>query len=291
MHNAKSDHRTFGHCCNSVETLSVRSRVTQLSKFLFVLLLLLAPLRATGEEVTIPPSQGFVSDFAGVIDQPTRQQLTNLIRELQEKTGAEIAVVTVETTQPLTVFDYALKIAEAWKPGAKGKDNGVVFLVATKDRKVRIATGYGVEGILPDGKLGAIQDADIVPYFKRGNYSQGILAGTQALAREIAKEYGVSLTGLPSPRGRSYDAEPVNLPTLVIILFIILVIFSTVSRRGGSQYFRRGRYDGGGYGGGGFGGGGFGGSGGGFGGFGGGGRDFDGFGEGSFGGGGAERDW
>jgi uncharacterized protein len=258
-------------------------------------MLLLAPLRATGEEVTIPPSQGFVSDFAGVIDQATRQQLTNLIRELQEKTSAEIAVVTVETTQPLTVFDYALKIAETWKPGAKGKDNGVVFLVATKDRKVRIATGYGVEGILPDGKIGAIQDADIVPYFKRGNYSQGILAGTQALAREIAKEYGVSLTGLPSLRGRSHDAEPVNLPTLLIILFIILVIFPIVSGRGGSQYFRqsrrRGRYDGGGYGGGGFGGGGFGGSGGGFGGFGGGGRDFDGFGGGSFGGGGAERDW
>ncbi len=295
MRNAKSDPRTFGHCCNGMETFSVRSRVTRLSEFLLVILLLLAPLRTAGEEVTIPPSQGFVSDFAGVIDQSTHQQLTNLIRELQEKTSAEIAVVTVETTQPLTVFDYALKIAETWKPGAKGKDNGVVFLVATKDRKVRIATGYGVEGILPDGKIGAIQDADIVPYFKRGDYSQGILAGTQALAREIAKEHGVSLTGLPAPRGRSHDAKPVNLPTLLIILFIILVIFSTLSGRGGSQYFRqsnrRGRYDGGGYGGGGFGGGGFGGSGGGFGGFGGGGRDFDGFGGGSFGGGGAERDW
>jgi uncharacterized protein len=277
-----------------METFSVRSRVTRLSEFLLVILLLLAPLRTAGEEVTIPPSQGFVSDFAGVIDQSTHQQLTNLIRELQEKTSAEIAVVTVETTQPLTVFDYALKIAETWKPGAKGKDNGVVFLVATKDRKVRIATGYGVEGILPDGKIGAIQDADIVPYFKQGNYSQGILAGTQALAREIAKEHGVSLTGLPSPRGRSHDAEPVNLPTLLIILFIILAIFSTLSRSGWSPYsrygHRRGRY-GGGYGGGGFGGGGFGGSGGGFGGFGGGGRDFDGFGGGSFGGGGAERDW
>lgn len=291
MLNAKSDYRIFGHCCHGVETFSVRSRVTRLSKFLLVILLLLAPFRAAGEEVTIPPSQGFVSDFAGVIDQSTRQQLTNLIRELQEKTSAEIAVVTVETTQPFTIFDYALKIAETWKPGAKGKDNGVVFLVATRDRKVRITTGYGVEGILPDGKIGAIQDTDIVPYFKRGDYSQGILAGTQALAREIAKEHGVSLTGLPSPRGRSHNAEPANLPTLFIILFIILVIFSTMSRRGGAQYFRRGRYHGGGYGGGGFGGGGFGGSGGGFGGFGGGGRDFDGFGGGSFGGGGAERDW
>src|SRR5215510_2627790 len=150
-------------------------------KFLFACLLVFGLQQSvSSRDVPIPVPQGLVSDFAKVIDQPTRQQLTLLLQELKDKTGAEIAVVTVETTQPLTVFDYALKIAETWKPGAKGKDNGVVFLVATKDRKVRIATGYGVEGVLPDGKIGAIQDTDIVPYFKRGNYSQGILAGTQA---------------------------------------------------------------------------------------------------------------
>lgn len=149
------------------------------------------------EDVVLPQPRGFVSDFAGVIDQPTQRRLTDLIRELQEKTGAEIAVVTVETTQPLTTFDYAMKIAETWKPGAKDKDNGVVFLVASKDRKMFITTGYGVEGVLPDGKVGAIQDQYIVPAFKQGNYSQGILAGTQAMAREIAQGYGVTLTGVP----------------------------------------------------------------------------------------------
>src|SRR5215470_11042154 len=125
------------------------------SKLLFAGLFLLGLFHvARGEDVQIPAPQGLVSDFAGVIDQPTRQQLTPLLQELKDKTGAEIAVVTVETTQPLTAFDYAVKIAEAWKPGAKGKDNGVVFLVATKDRKMFVATGYGVEGVLPDGKVG-----------------------------------------------------------------------------------------------------------------------------------------
>ena len=109
-------------------------------------------------------------------------------------------MVTVETTQPLTPFDYALKIAETWKPGAKGKDNGVVFLVVSKDHKMFVTTGYGVEGMLPDGKVGAIQDQYIVPAFKQGNYSQGILAGTQAMAAEIAQGYGVTLTGVPAPR-------------------------------------------------------------------------------------------
>src|SRR5215471_16405861 len=125
-------------------------------KLFLACLLVFALLRvADGEDPRIPAPQGLVSDFAGVIDQSTRQQLTLLLQELKDKTSVEVAVVTVQTTQPLTAFDYAIKIAEAWKPGAKGKDNGVVFLVATKDRKVRIATGYGVEGILPDGKLGA----------------------------------------------------------------------------------------------------------------------------------------
>ena len=211
---------------------------------------------------------------------------------MQEKTGAEIAVVTVETTQPLTTFDYAVKITETWKPGAKGKDNGVVFLVASKDRKMFITTGYGVEGMLPDGKVGAIQDQYIVPAFKQGNYSQGILAGTQALASEIAQGYDVTLTGVPPPRrpGKEVPIDPLLLFLLLIFLFIILSSFARANR---GRYNRYGgaTYHDGGYGGWGFGNGGFGGSGGGFGGFGGGGGDFGGFGGGESGGGGAGRDW
>ena len=78
----------------------------------------------SGDEVRIPPPQGLVSDFAGVLGASTRQQLTAMLQELKQKTGAEIAVVTVDSTQPLTAFDYAMKVAETWKPGTKGKDNG-----------------------------------------------------------------------------------------------------------------------------------------------------------------------
>ena len=263
-----------------------------LRTLLVVLCLIVAPLITQAEEVVLPQPQGFVSDFAGIIDQPTRRKLTNLIRELQEKTGAEIAVVTVETTQPLTTFDYAMKIAETWKPGAKGKDNGVVFLVVSKDRKMFVTTGYGVEGMLPDGKVGAIQDQYIVPAFKQGNYSQGILAGTQAMAGEIAREYGVTLTGVPNLRrqGDESPIDPLTVFLLLIFLFFILSSFARTNRRRFHPY-GGGIYNDGGYGGWGFGNGGFGGSGGGFGGFGGGGGDFGGFGGGDFGGGGAGRDW
>jgi uncharacterized protein len=265
--------------------------MVNLGKLLLAALCIFALLPAArSEDLKIPPPQGLVSDFAGVIDQPTRQQLTRLLQELKDKTGAEIAVVTVETTQPLTAFDYAIKVAETWKPGEKGKDNGVVFLVAVKDRKMFIVTGYGVEGVLPDGKVGAIQDEYIVPYFKQGDYARGILAGTQVMASLIAQEYGVSLTGAQPPRVQTRPGgEPV--PVWLLLIFALIVLGLIVSaftgtRRSRYTRFRRGRDYGGGFGGGGFGGGGFGGGG-----FGGGGGGFGGFGGGGFGGGGAGRDW
>ncbi|HKA56710.1 MAG TPA: TPM domain-containing protein, partial [Candidatus Binatia bacterium] len=236
------------------------------SKLFLACLLVFALLRvADGEDVHIPAPQGLVSDFAGVIDQPTRQQLTLLLQELKDKTGAEIAVVTVQTTQPLTAFDYAIKIAEAWKPGAKGKDNGVVFLVATKDRKMFIATGYGVEGVLPDGKVGEIQDEYIVPYFKRGDYARGILAGAQVMADLIGKEYGARLTGarLPRPQPRPGEESPSALTLLVFVVIALGLIIAAFTGTRRSRYTRFGgpRYHGGGFGGYGFGGGGFGGGG------------------------------
>jgi uncharacterized protein len=220
-----------------------------------------------------------------VIDNATRQQLVTLLQELKEKTGAEIAVVTVETTQPLSVFDYAMKIAEAWKPGAKGKDNGVVFLVATKDRKMFVVTGYGVEGVLPDGKVGAIQDEYVVPAFKQGDYARGILEGARVMARLIADEYGVTLTGAaarPSlgERRKREQLDPGMTLLLGFIFLAVLLAAFTGTRRSRYTRFGGGRSYGGGFGGG-FGGGGFGGGGGGF----------DGFGGGGFGGGGAGRDW
>lgn len=229
-------------------------------------------------EPTVPKPRGFVSDYVGVVDAATRSSLDSAIGELQAKTGAEIAVVVVRTTAPLSAFDYAMKIAEAWKPGRAGKDNGIVFLVATEDREMFILTGYGVEGALPDGKVGEIRDRIVVPAFRRGDYSGGIRKATLTMAGIIAADAGVELTGVAMPsRGRDVRRE-LSAIELVFGLFVLLVMLVIVIRNPWLLLaVQRPRHRGG------FGTGGFGG------GLGGGG--FGGFGGGGFGGGGAGGRW
>ena len=239
-------------------------------------------LTAGAAEPPLPAPRGFVTDLAHVIPPATAARVTALATELRDKTGAEIAVLTVDTTAPLDDFTYALRIAEAWKPGRKGEDTGVVFLVAVKDRKVRILVGYGLEAILPDGLVGEIRDRDIVPAFRAGDIGEGVWRGVVALATRIAAARGARLDGAPAPRPAG-QAQSSGLLFLVVVIVIIAVMVYLTTFAPGIR--SRGR----GYGGyGGFGG--FGGFGGGFGG-GGGGGGFGGFGGGSFGGGGAGGSW
>ena len=232
----------------------------------------------------MPQPRGFVSDYAGVLDAQTVRDLDALIGELQAKTSAEIAVVVVRSTKPLSAFDYAMKIAEAWKPGDHKKDNGVVFLVAVDDREMFIQTGYGVEGVLPDGRVGAIRDQLIRPAFRQHDYAGGIGAATETMAALIAKDAGVQLTGVHAPPS---PQRAVPSPVQGLFLLLVLIIFLGLMMRGGflPLFFGGGGFRGGGFGGG-FGGGGFGGFGGG-----GGGGGFGGFGGGGFGGGGAGGNW
>jgi uncharacterized protein len=156
-------------------------------------LLVLISVGALAQE--IPAPQGYVSDYAEVLTPQTRDKLTALLQELEQKTTAQIAVLTVKTTQPYDDFEYALKVFDSWKIGQKGKENGALFFVAVEDRRVRIVTGYGLEGILPDGRVGAILDEFVLPEFREGRFDEGISKGVWAVALIIAKDAGVELTG------------------------------------------------------------------------------------------------
>jgi len=244
--------------------------------FALVLLALSASAGAADVGPPIPTPRGFVTDEAGVIPAEKAGEITALLTELQQKTGAEIAILTIPSTQPLDDFDYATAVFDRWRVGKRGKDNGVLMLVVVRDRKVRIIPGYGLEGILPDGKVGEIIDTAIVPSFREGDYGTGILRGAWAIAQVIAADARVTLTGSPpaAPAPPAQAQPPAGF--WIFLAFILLMMLSGFKNAMAPR--RRRGWTGGGWGGGGFGGGG-------------GGGGFGGFGGGSHGGGGAGRGW
>lgn len=248
-----------------------------LPAILAVFLLSVSPTIGVAAEPAIPKPAGYVSDAAGVMGEWAGKTET-LCRQIEEKTTSEIAVLTVKTTAPLDTQQYAHQVFDRWKIGKKGKDNGVLILVAVDDRKLWIATGYGVEGVLPDGRVGEIRDGILRPKFRQSRYGEGIFLGVQAIGSILA---GETVQVPKRERARKRSRSWLSLDLILFLLFggfmILRGIFSDFfrnrSRRGGGGYY-----------------GGYGGGGGSFGGFGGGGG-FGGFGGGGFGGGGAGGSW
>jgi uncharacterized protein len=134
---------------------------------------------------TLPSPQGFVSDFAGVISPADRITLENRLQQLSKDTGAEVAVVTVLSLEGDTIEDYAVKLFEQWGIGQKNADNGVLFIISIEDRAVRIEVGYGLEPVITDGRAGRILDNDVLPAFREGDYSSGIVAGAASIEELI----------------------------------------------------------------------------------------------------------
>ena len=185
----------------------------------------------------IPPPQGWVNDYAQLISSQNKQQIENWAEELEKKTTAQIAVVTLKTVQPETIETYSVRLFDQWKIGQKGKDNGVLLVVAVYDHEAWITTGYGLEGTLPDAICSQIVNRDMIPYFKDYNYSEGIKKGVQAIVSLIAKEYGVQITGqenevsesLNTAGSSNYD----SLSFIFIFIFIILTLFMRIFWLGG----------------------------------------------------------
>ncbi|MBI5696489.1 MAG: TPM domain-containing protein [Nitrospirae bacterium] len=250
---------------------------------LAALLLILAATQAFAAH-TFPEPRGHVSDYAGVLKPDEAAALEGYLAELEKRTSAEVAVVTVPDLDGFAdVDEYAVDLFAAWKIGKKGQDNGVLILLAVKEKKLRIEVGYGLEGAITDGTAGGIIRDTMVPYFKRGEFGAGLMAGAQAVAERVP-EGGVQ-TPIDEQGGKE---QPSSLSLLIIVVLLAIFLFPLFFGPGGPMgggKLRRGR--GGFYGGGPF----IGGFGGGFGGGGGGGGGFGGFGGGFSGGGGASGDW
>jgi uncharacterized protein len=262
---------------------------TVLRPLLFVLLLLAPSIKA--EQVKNLKPQGYVNDFAGVLSAQAKDKLTALCTEVDQKAHAQIAIVTISSLEGQPIEQFSIDLATAWGVGPKQSARGVMILLAPNDHKDRIEVGYGLEPILPDGRVGGF-GREAVPFLRQNDYSDAVLLITQRIAAVIAEDQKVTLDANPNlstpETGSGHSPSPFgNLFGIMILVififfpligFILRVLFGVGgpggSRRGGGMWMGGPWYGGGSMGGGGS----WGGGGGGFGG-------------GSFGGGGSTGSW
>ena len=210
---------------------SRRMMPLRLRRFGIVLLMLVA-VAAVAAAQQLPRYRGFVNDFAGVIDSREAQAMEQLIGGLQEATGAEIAVVTVQSFAPFgSIEEFGVALAGEWGVGRAGEDNGVVIILAMQEREVRIEVGYGLEGALPDGRVGAILDEQVLPAFRDGRWGAGLNGAVQGVAAFVAEEYDVDLSNLGARAPRTAAPAQTGPDTMEIILFILILFV------GGGRFF------------------------------------------------------
>ncbi|MFP7756245.1 TPM domain-containing protein [Thermodesulfobacteriota bacterium B35] len=185
-----------------------------------------------------PP--GRVVDLAGVIDENTETSLSALLRNLEAGTTVQMAILTVNSLDGEDINTVSLRVAEQWQLGRKGKDNGLLLTVAVRDRKYRFEVGYGLEEILPDSLVGSIGRQALVPYFKKGRYSEGIATATAEIIRVLADHYGVGITGLLPKTVRRQQNRNDGLIFSLIALTIFLLVLRSRRRRPGRGDFSSG---------------------------------------------------
>jgi len=170
-----------------------------------------------------PSPRGAVNDFANIIDQDNAAKMEALAREVLQKTGTAIVVVTVPTIgEGEETSLYVNGLYKAWGIGKKGEDKGVLVFLTVKERKIRIETGYGVEGILPDGLVGEIRDKYLKPQLQAGNYGQAFYYTMYVLSSYIAKDAGVQLSGSPAPLRTNARSQQKGINVFGLIFFFIV---------------------------------------------------------------------
>src|ERR1700716_2988673 len=161
-------------------------------------ILLAAAVFVPSEPIASLHPSNYVNDFAGVLDAATQARLNDLCHQVEQKAQAQIAVVTVKSLDGQDIVSYAVALYQKWGIGKKGQDRGVLILLATKDHKYWITVGYGLEPILPDGKVGGF-GREAVPLLRGGDYAGAVTLMTSRVAEVIAKDAGVTLEGVHAP--------------------------------------------------------------------------------------------
>ena len=211
---------------------------------------------AGAEPISQLHPSNYVNDFAHVLSPQTEGQLNDLAQQIDQKAKAQIAVVTINSLDGQDIESYAVDLFKQWGIGNKTTNHGVLILIAVKDHRYRTEVGYGLEPILPDGKVGGFW-RDVVPLLKQNDYDQAIKQNTESIASVIAADAGVQLTGVSSvPEERSPPPSgKLSLGGIVVIIILIIIVLATPLRSILFWMLLSGGGGRGGWGGGGFGGG------------------------------------
>jgi len=159
-----------------------------------------------------PPERGYIADEAGVLGPEAVAGLNEALHELEEENGIEMAVVTVATTQPMSIEEYSVELFEDWGIGQRDQDNGLLVMLAVRDRRIRVEVGYGLEGILPDSRVGNLLDRVAVPHLAAGEFGEGVAALVDELARILLDEF-----------------DPVKASTPATSVWVVVVVIGAIA--------------------------------------------------------------
>jgi uncharacterized protein len=208
----------------------------QRKKLSFIAILLILAAAISAQALEVPPKpKGRVSDYTSILTGAQIEALNRTLAEFENQTTNQIAVVLIPTLAGDSLEDYSIRLAEKWQVGQKGRDNGVILVIVTKDRKIRIEVGYGLEGVLPDSLAGDIIRQVIAPKFRQGRFFEGIEAGVTAIMAATRGEYRATGDSKRGSRGRSLISF---FWPLVIFLIFLSVLSNSVRRR---RYYSRRR--------------------------------------------------
>ncbi|MCF7793031.1 MAG: TPM domain-containing protein [Candidatus Cloacimonetes bacterium] len=232
---------------------------------LLILILVISQLTA----LKVPSLKGRINDYAGILNSQEERNLESYLTQFENRSSIQIAVLTIKSLEGENLESYSIKVADEWKIGQPGEDNGVILLVAIQEKKLRIEVGYGLEGYLTDAKSGYIIRNYITPYFKKGEFYNGVAAGVQAITGVLTDE--LKITDQQIAQSEKEENGRAQIP-FGLLIFLFMIFFGGFGRRRRGGLFTalflgsvlgggRGRSGGGGFGGFSGGGGGFGGGG------------------------------
>ena len=192
------------------------------------LLLIVVPVISPAQDV--PPLQGRVNDMAGLLSPGAVQHIERKLAGFEGQTGSQIVVLTVPTLQGEEIEQFAIRVADAWKPGQKGKDNGVILIIAKAERKVRIEVGMGLQGALPDVTASRIIRDVMRPHLKAGDFDRAVDTGIEAIMSATRGEFTAPQhTTKSRPHGRT-SGVPTSFLTLLALVAVAAIAAGFMSR-------------------------------------------------------------